>query len=131
VGAAEAPAVADGVGLAVAVAFGDVLVGFGVAEALAVPDAVALGEAEAVTVGDGVKHSSEGAVLPVRSRFLTIRWASYRSRAGTVWRTRCCENWGSESIRMSVTASRFESWMGPRRWETPLKMATRWSNSPM
>ena len=27
-------------------------------------------------VGEGVMHSSAGAVVPVRSRFLTIRWAS-------------------------------------------------------
>ena len=39
---------------------------------------------------------------------------------GTVWRTRCCENWARSVHLDSVTASRVGSWMGPSRCDTPL-----------
>ena len=53
--------------------------GDGVAVPAAPGLAVAPGLAAALGVagvGEGVMHSSAGAVVPVRSRFLTIRWAS-------------------------------------------------------
>ena len=69
-------AVGDAVGLGLAVAVGRLE-----ADAVGLGAAVAVGgfgdgRAGSGGVGDGVRHSSAGAVLPVRSRFLTIRWAS-------------------------------------------------------
>jgi hypothetical protein len=60
--------------------------GLGVADCEGVPGGAAVplgagaapeaeGEAE-VGLADGVAHSSAGDVVPVKSRFLTIRWAS-------------------------------------------------------
>ena len=75
-------AVGDGLAGVVEALGAAVAVPEAVAEALgaavAVPEAVAraLGLAEAEGEADGGTHSSSGDVVPVSSRFFTMRWAS-------------------------------------------------------